>query len=413
MELAASAASSFSKIPMHFPNYPRLTALLLATPPLVSFAADPLAVHNPAHIGRERAAYLDATVFAGNDLIPVNTLFKGDKWQEGYEPKDGKNVAVAAARLETGIEWKSLRIGYVARQEWFARAHRDTLDVYRASELKQPFSAGRRYQVDYQLEGFSAHGMQIGGAWSQSLGNSGWKLDLGASVSLLKGQRIRREAWQGSATALSANTTVLDANVGVEYDRMQKDMLPPRSALPFTAAPEGSGHAVDFGFSLGREDGLRLDWAIADAIGKMRWKDVPNVTVHADQYVVCRELDAACIANKLTPPQEYNDAAEQRVRRSDFSMRLQPKHMVTFSMPVNQAHVELGDSYREGEHFPRIGVRQHLRNGWGTRLDYDFRLRSVGLALAHRWLYFNYQTDALQPDKAKVIAFSLGARIPF
>jgi hypothetical protein len=377
--------------------------------PIAAFAVDPFATHNPAHFADEQAAYLDASLFLGNDVIPVKTLLSGDKWKDDYTPKDGKNLAVASARVESGVAWHSLRIGYVARQEWSVRAQRDTLDIYRASQLKQNFPTGMQ-KIQYELEGWSAQGMQLGGAWRKPLGDGNWKLDFGLSLSLLKGDRLRRENWQGSVNPIGNDVLVTNASVTRDFDQMDKDLL--RNPMSLPGSTTGSGYALDLGFSVGREDGWRLDWAVADALGALSWKNVPSETLSTTDYIICQTLDAACSAAKLNPA--YADlAGGTSPKNRDFSLHLKPKHMLTLSAPVNQAFVELGDSYRDGEHFPRIAVRQHLRDGWGTRVDYDFRMRSVGLALAHRWLYMNYQTDSLSPDKAKVIALGVGARIPF
>lgn len=370
-------------------NYFRALGFVLCSLPV--WAADPFSLTNPAHnLDGKRAAYADGAAFMANDLTPLRNI--DTDWSRDYSPRSGTNLAVVSSRIELGVEWQGFRLGTISRNEWLAEAQRDIADIVRADRQKTNYDLRRTYDLGYALRGFSADGLKLSKAFSHAV-KENWTLDWGVAVSALRGKRVRMETIAGSATATGGRNYT--ATVDWTRDYSHTDTIAEGYAAAFQAGtPAGRGYAIDLGLSLGRDDGLRLDWTWADAVGRMRWNDIPEKTLSG----------TTAIAGT------FPGGRKVRVELED---RLMSKHALVLSMPINQAHLELADTYAKGYHFPRLGVRQRYGNDWATRLDYDFRFKTVGVALMHRWFYLNLQSDSLRFSQAKALGLGLGVRIEF
>ncbi len=353
-------------------------------------AEDLLSAENPARAGAARAAYAEGQAFFANDIVPLSQANKD--WSWGYDPREGKNLALISTRIETGVQWQGFRLGYISRNEWMASASRDSLDIVRADRQNASYDNGRNYSVDYRLRGFAADGARLTKSFSNDLG-SGWTLNWGAAASALHGRRVRSEDITGSATATGGRNST--ASVDWTRDYSHTDTVAEGYVAAFRDGnPTGQGYSADLGISLSRKDGLRFEWIATDAFGRMSWRDIPEKTLSGTN------LPGAALPGG-------------RKWRVDLTQSLPVKHALSVSIPTGMADVELGDTLFQGMHLPRIGLAKRIGADWKTRLDYDLRFSTVGLGLSYRWLHLNLRSDALNLNKARAFGFGLGARLDF
>lgn len=353
-------------------------------------ADDLLSAANPARAAADRAAYAEGQTFFANDIVPLSQANKD--WSQGYDPREGKNLALISTRMETGVQWQGFRLGYISRNEWSASATRDGLDIVRADRQNANYDNGRNYAVDYRLRGFAADGVRLTKSFSNNLG-SGWTLGWGAAASALRGRRVRSEDIAGSATATGGRNVT--ASVDWTRDYSHTDTTAEGYVAAFRDGnPTGQGYSGDVGIILRREDGLRFEWIATDVLGRMSWQDIPQKTLSGTN------LPGAALPGGLK-------------WRVDLAQSLPVKHALSISIPTSVAVVELGDTLFQGTHLPRVGLSKHIGADWTTRLDYDFRFSTVGLGLSYRWLHLNLRSDSLNVNKARAFGFELGARLDF
>lgn len=370
-------------------------SLLLACAALTALsspalAAELLSAENPARAGAARAAYAQGQVFLANDIVPLSQANKD--WSRGYSPREGENLALISTRLETGVQWQGLRLGYISRNEWMATANRDSLDVVRADRQKASYDNGRKYSLDYRLRGFAADGARLSKSFSNDLG-SAWTLGWGAAASALHGRRVRSEDISGSASATGGRN--FTASVDWTRDYSHTDAAAEGFAAAFVdGKPAGQGYSVDVGISLARQDGLRLEWVATDALGRMRWRDIPEKTLSGTNL----------------PGAALPGGHKWRV---ELTQNLPVKHMLSLSLPTGAVDFELADTIVQGTHLPRVGMRKRVDADWAARLDYDVRFSTIGLGVSYRGLQMSLRSDALNLNKARAFGFEIGARLDF
>jgi hypothetical protein len=366
-----------------------IAGLFLGSLATVAYAANILALDNPALISEEDNAYARGTSFIGSDFSPIRQI--DSRRLDDYSPRDGANLVIGSARVQAGVEWKGFRIGTLYRQEWLAEANRDTLDIYRDGQLSLSYPVGRNSTIAYKQHGFEARGIELGKAFHLVEGQ--WKVALGVNASLLQGTTMRSETWSGSAVATSTNTLAITG----EFIRLFTDMN--TVANGFIPAYQngnsgGSGYSVDLGLSLESGQGVRFEWTAGDVLSRMRWTSVPEIT-----------LSGSSVYEGTFPG--------GRKWRVDISENLPIKNALLLSIPVHEVRVELSDSTIRGYQFPVLGVRKELVSGWDARLDYEFRFRTVGFDIKRHIFFFGIRSDSLNLARARAFGLQAGIKIGF
>lgn len=355
-------------------------------------ASNLLALSNPALIAEERGIYFSGASFIGNDFSPVREVRANLK--EDYSPRDGRNLAVITARVEAGFDWQGFRIGTLYRLEWLGAVRRETLDLYRADRLLFAHPIGVTTPIDFRLDGFEVRGLQLGKAQRFSM-DSGWTIKLGVSGSLLQGQKIRKEEWSGNALTKAARSLSFSGNAMRTWAVSDSDDIA-NSFVPAyrSGDPGGRGYSLDLGMHVEREDGAFVEWTVADAIGRMHWTSIPQIT-----YSGAGVYDGALPEGKRW--------------RINFDERLPVKQALVLSLPVQTVHVEFSDSVMRGNHFPAIGLRKIYSPDLSARLDYDFRFATIGVDLAYRVFRIGFRTDTIKLSRAHAYGLDMGVRIGF
>lgn len=370
-----------------------ICASILALSSCAASAANLLALTNPALIAEERGIYFSGSAFLGSTFAPIREVHSD--LRDDYAPRAGRNLALVAARAESGVDWQGFRVGAVYRHEWFGAVGRETLDVYRADRLSLNQAIGATYPIDYRFAGFAARGLQFGKALRMSI-DSNWSLKLGATANLLQGQKLREELWSGNALATaprslsySGDATRTWAVSG--FDDIASSFIPAYRQ----GHPGGRGYSIDLGLRLARHDGTFFEWTAADAASRMHWTDIPQITFSGSTGVY----------NGIFP--------SGKKWRINIDERLPVKQAMRLSVPVHPAHLEFSDSVMQGYHFPAIGLRKEYASGLSTRLDYDFRFRSVGVNIAKGAMRFGVRSDTIQLTQARALELDMGFKIDF
>lgn len=366
--------------------------MILALSAATVSASNLLALSNPALIAEERGIYFSGASFIGNDFAPVREVRANLK--EDYAPRDGRNLALIAARVESGLDWQGFRIGALYRLEWLGAVQRETLDLYRADRLLFAHPIGVITPIDFRLDGFEIRGLQLGKAQRFSM-DRGWTIKLGVSGSLLQGQKIRKEQWSGNALAKAARSLSFSGNAMRTWAVSDSDDIA-NSFVPAyrSGDPGGRGYSLDLGMHVEREDGAFIEWTVADAISRMHWTSIPQITYSGSGV--------------------YDGALPEGKRwRINFDERMPVKQALLLSLPVRTVHVEFSDSVMRGNHFPTIGLRKEYSSDLSARLDYDFRFGTVGVGLAYRAFHIGFTTDTIKLTHAHAYGLDMGIKIGF
>lgn len=356
-----------------------------------------LAIVNPA----ERAVPVDncaitasGQFFSASDYTAMR-YFSDDRWTQ-YAPRDGRNVALAFARLDASARSKSWSLGYFYRLDALLESNHDLIEIVGANKMRTIVSTNRTFNIDLDLQGFEADGVRLDKAFSWQTGSAA-EMTVGAGVSLLRGRRTRMIQGQGSA--LSTGSGYFYALGAEDADN--------RKSFPFMAPGEvsGTGYAFDLGLRVQWTDGRRLDLAVNDLMGEIRWKNLPRTTETANSAIATRDAEGYIA---------FNPTLSGQNSRVDLTQRLDPKGSLHFHAPLGHGlSANLGTEWIKSNVFPGVGLEFATTNGITLALDYDIRFNSYGLGVTWNNLYLAARTENMNLDQSKAYGIEAGLGMKF
>lgn len=374
-----------------------MSAAVLSCLAIAAHAEGLLAVNNPATNGPQRLYYLDVQAFEGNDALSMREYL--GEWKGRYSPRDGDNIGLLSARVETGVQWRGFRLGALYRAEALVHTNRDSTDLIRQYLDNNTFDYGRRYQIDYQLRGFEANGVRLSKSASTPL-PAGWQMSWGAGAAILQGMRLKVVTATGQAQVLSAQNINVNATMDTRDNRMdtsgQGDFNPPYGAHPPIS---GQGFALDTGLVLQHEDGVKLEAAVNDLYGFMDWRSLPRIVTGYNT------------ASTYYDPQGYVHFKPLGTSQSSYqslTQALDPKIWLSISRPIGPLELQLASSFVSGLWLPEVGASFQPRADLLLRTSYDTRFGTFGIELRRKWFFLAARTQDLNFDAAKAYGVSAG-----
>jgi len=356
-----------------------------------------LAIVNPAENARA-TDNLDITVngqyFAATDYTSVRHF--SDDWRGTYTPRDGKNLAVSFARADVSARQASWSVGYFYRQDILLESNRGMTDIVHANKTGTPVPVGRTYNLSLAVDGFVAHGVRLDKVLS-------WKAEdaldvtIGVGASLMKGQRTRMGEAQGNtlstATGYTYNANLTDADS--------------QKTFPFMPPGEvsGAGYALDLGWRLQWQDGKRLDIAINDLLGEIRWKNLPQTTMIANSATATYDAQGYIV---------FNPTVSGQNSRVDITQRLDTKGSIQFHAPLAYGmSANFGTEWIKHDLLPRLGLEYATAHGIKMIADYDTRFRTFGLGTTWKGMYLNARTQSMNFYQSRGYGLSAGLALKF
>lgn len=369
-------------------------ALVLCKPA----AADGLlAVINPADRAQSSnncEMVLSGQYFEATDYTSVRHF--SDDWQGPYTPRDGKNLAVSYARADVSVGHESWSVGYFYRQDVLLQSNKDMTDIVHANKTGTPIQLGQTYYPSLDMNGFQAQGVRLDKAFS-------WKTEkaldvaFGIGASLMKGLRTRMGQAQGTALSTATGYTY-DVNLTDANSQKTYPFMPPGDVTSF-------GYALDLGWRLQWQDGKRLDIAINDLLGEIRWKNLPQMTLVANSATSTQDAQGNIV---------FDPTVSGQNSRVDITQRLDTKGSIQFYTPlVDGLSANFGTEWIKGNIFPSLGLGYEMTQGVAVIADYDVRFSTFGLGARWRGAYLTARTQSMNLDLSRGYGVEAGLIIKF
>jgi hypothetical protein len=356
-----------------------------------------LAVVNPADRAMSSANWdmaFSGQYFEASDYTSLRH-FSGD-WRGPYTPRDGKNLAVSFARADVSARHDSWSVGYFYRQDILLESNRDMTDMVYANKTGTPVPVGRSYNPSLSMNGFEAQGVRLDKAFSWKAENA-LDVTFGVGASLMQGQRTRMGQAQGSAlstaTGYTYNVNLTDANSQKTYP-----FMPPGEV-------SGIGYALDLGLRLQWQDSKRLDIAINDLGGEIRWKNLPQTTLNANSATATHDAQGYI---------SFNPTVSGQNTRVDLTQKLYTKGSIQFHAPLADGlSANLGTEWIKDNLFPRLGLEYAAVHGIGVMADYDTRFSTFGLGATWHEAYLAARTQSMNFDQSRGYGVDAGFVLKF
>ncbi len=181
-----------------------------------------------------------------------------------------------------------------------------------------------------------------------------------------------------------------------------------KTTYPFIrdATPIGHGYALDAGAKAVWANGSRLDLAVNDLLGEMRWDNMPHTIETANSATLVRDPSGYIYYNPTVTG--MND-----LNRRTITQQLNPKLHAQYSYPLEKFDLSAGTDWTKGYWFPQAGVTYRLNESWKTTLDYDVRFSTVGLGIEHKWFYLNLRSESVSLGNSKAYGLAGGMKVLF
>ena len=356
-----------------------------------------LAVVNPVENARSIGNWdmaISGQYFEATDYTSVRHF--SDDWRGPYTPRDDKNLGVSFARADVSARYESWSVGYFYRQDILIESNRDMTDIVHANKTGMTVPVGRAYVPSLDMNGFQAQGIRLDKALD-------WKMEhdlavaFGVGVSLLKGQRTRMGQAQGSAISTVTGYTY-DLNLTDADSKLTYPYMPPGEVSSF-------GYALDLGLHLQWQDGKRLNLAINDLMGEIRWKNLPQTTMTANSATATYDAQGYIV---------FNPTVSGQNSRVDITQKLNTKGNIQLYVPITDGvSINLGTEWIKDYLFPRMGLEYLTEHGVRMMADYDTRFGTFGLGMFWKKIYLEARTQSLNFDQSRGYGIGVGFVLKF
>lgn len=355
---------------------------------------DVLSIDNPANIQDKSDIFLTTSAFIATDPVSIKGFFD-DNWEGSYTPRNSTNLALASARVETGITHNGWRFGYMHRLETMIEASRDFVDLIHTVKKFDNLPTGRQYKLDLKINGFQADGLHIAKSIplyaSDTLSIHG-----GMGLSLLRGIRTQQGFINGSAIATSDKNYDFYGTVNYYYSSNYLYKLDVNT-------PSGYGASSDIGLNV-EWGNLRGEFVINDLFGCIQWHQAPYTNA------ILTSSTKSYDSNGYV---QYSPTITGLEITKDHTQYFDPKGFAAveykseFVVPFMQA------STTRGYIFPEFGVLIPMRNAPTIKLSYETFFQSYGIMLTSKYAYIGFQTNNIALQNASALGLSLGLQYTF
>jgi len=369
-------------------------------------AADLLAVSTAPLADLPRGVSFSATAFAADDFIAAKDI--DDEWTRPADPRSGRNLAIGHGRAGMDYTGRGWSVGAFTRVDAFGKTNRDSIELFQAADDPlQLLDSDRRYGLDYEFTGFSAHGLRLALALplaSETVSGS-------VALNLLKADRLRVErvvgevgVEDGKANIHGVRTLLYD---GLDYT---SPLAPNPGRSDFRPATReegdaGYGYALDFALRWQASPGLRIDLAVNDLFGRLRWKNVPLLT---------QRVDVDGIGATQWPTRPGGEASFRNASRyQDVDLDLDPRMRLAATWSRDALVLGTSVSARSGVVLPEFSAGWRFAEEGIIALSYETRFDSIGIGVRYGPLQLALRADDADVGDAKALGATIGLNYPF
>ncbi len=122
---------------------------------------------------------INLQLFLANDPVSLYEMFHG--WKRNFHAKNGKNLALADLRLDTGREIGDFHIAYAYRYNVWIKTQSDFTQLYYRAKNKIEYQQGKKYDLSLKIDAIKEHLLLVSRS-KEFINNSFCSLKVGASL---------------------------------------------------------------------------------------------------------------------------------------------------------------------------------------------------------------------------------------
>ena len=380
---------------------------LAAAPAWAAMPAPLLPLRLPVASTAEGAGWVlraEAAEFSAVDATPVRAL-SGD-WAR-YHPRDGRNHALQAARLELSAASRQWEVAATARSELLIHGSRGAFDVVQAYKQRATPAEDSRFTVDAEQRGVVWAGLR--GARSWTLGGDAalptWQLT--AALTVLSVRRVQQTEAQGAVqysdlTGYHFNAQTLRVDSHKDFGGAGE-----RNAT-------GRGVTTDLGLLWQPSDRAFVNLSVVDLASRLKIDRVPTEATSGSSAVFGVD-DRGYLDYKPLVNGRYSasDLRPQWPRKWSLAAGWRPGGGGGSDGSGDGAVLGLRWEHVDGLDLPALWLTWPVRPGWTLQLDAETRFRSLGIGVATRYASLLLRSRSLPGGESSALGWQASLRWPF
>lgn len=324
--------------------------------------------------------------FAHSEPIAIKAIV--DDWDAPLHTGD---IAFAFARAETGVRWDQWRLGIFRRYDYFYEFSPDTAYLKHRSENDLPLNTGEQLDIYLKANSMIANGLSLSHTLTLS------EVDLGVSVSYLKGKVLTSGSLTGNAEVLAENDYDLKFDVDYYYS---EDELFDREV----SSPEGDGYSVDVNINWSPDDNWNFNLTANDLLSRIFWKNAPGTIATGSTDTKEFDENGYVVFNPVISGLETNQDYRQTLARKIYFTTAYNRDDTLMLFEVQDFEIK---------RFYSIGAGFNKNNNERMTVFYNITAQAVKFDYRNQWLTFAVTSDELQLHKARTFALELSVAVSF
>lgn len=326
-----------------------------------------------------------------SDAVPIKA-FEDDL--KGIDKPEPGQHALTFNKLEVGVAYRGLELGYFMREDYVFNFSADTMDIIYMDKNKIRIPDDKIY--DIYLE-------------AQHIKTEGWRL--GYNLEFMRDSKVRLSlnyfdaedllygSLEGRITVDNGN--IDGGNLGVFYN-YHEDYLLRRKNIQ-TAG--GTGYSMDLEADIRFSGGWQMKIDLYDLLGKIRWDAAPYT--QADIASTATYYDSNGYARRdpmMTGIASYHN----------FTQNLPTHYQVSVAKDIigPWGLVYTREKYHRVD-FDRAFLRYRIANEWSLLTGYDFAMEAVWIALQGDAFSLQVATDDWTLIDSNALVLQLAGRWAF
>lgn len=344
----------------------------------------------------------EAADFSAVDATPVRAL-EGD-WAT-YHPRNGRNHALQAARIELSAASRQWEVAATARSDILIHGSRGAFDVVHAYKQRTTPADGSSFTVEAQERGVVWAGLR--GARTWALGSDAavptWQLT--AALTLLSVRRVQQVDVQGDVQYGDLTGYDFDARTLRVDNHKDFDGWGERNTT-------GNGVTTDLGVLWQPSDRAFVNLSVVDLASRLKMDKVPTEAT---------SLSSAVFGVDDRGYLDYKPLVNGRYSATDLRLQLARKWSLAAGWRLDGGANGVGEGAVLGARWEQVGsldlpalwLTWPVAPGCTLQLDAESRFRSLGIGLATRHASLLLRTRSLPVGESSALGWQASFHWPF
>jgi hypothetical protein len=351
-----------------------------------SATAGVLPMFSPEYINEKKNYFLKTDILLANDPFSLESIFNHLK--KDFHPKNGKNIAYANERIDTGCITNYGYFGYVYREEIFIKSNRDFIEFFYLTHNKKNLPINKTYTGKFNIKAYKMNGIIYSKKFQKSINS--YFFSGGIGLEALYATDMQNGYIKGKAYTISQKNYNFEAfsNYNYTHNYLYKLNVNKSSAYGYTSH-------IFFNF---KHNKINLKFLANDLFSNLYWKNLPYSKVYLNSNNKVYDKNGYAI---------YNPTVHGKEGYKNYNQRLIKKIRIEEDYKNYNNTFILGSDYIQNIYIPYIIIKHYFSKIFSFSLGYETRFSSVSLAIEYKNVYLHIRSDKLKKPSTLSIMFSI------